>query len=178
MWFDTIDDVVRILLVGPATYTAVVVMLRLSGKRTLTQLNVFDFIITVALGSAVATILLNAEVSFAEGVVGLATLIALQYVVATLGRHNRTLRSLVKSEPTALVVRGEVRHEVLHKERLTVGELRQALRRSGVADVADVAAVVLETDGSLSILTDAHDGATSMADVEGWSGVDDARSDR
>ena len=56
-------DILRILLVGAASYTTLVAILRLSGKRTLGQLNVFDFVVTVALGSTLATIFLSTDVS-------------------------------------------------------------------------------------------------------------------
>lgn len=56
MWFDSWSDILRIILVGAASYTTLVAILRLSGKRTLGQLNVFDFVVTVALGSTLATI--------------------------------------------------------------------------------------------------------------------------
>jgi uncharacterized membrane protein YcaP (DUF421 family) len=168
MWFDTWYDVGRIALVGPASYVAVVVFLRLSGKRTLAKLNSFDFVVTVALGSTLATILLSSDVSFVDGAAGLAVLIALQYVVATVSSRSRVLRDLVKSEPTLVVRRGEVLHDVLDRERLDVGEVHQALRGSGIAEVSGVAAVVLETDGSLSVISDAPAGATALSGVRGW----------
>lgn len=74
MWFDSWDDVVRIVLVGAASYTALVILLRLAGKRTLSQLNVFDFVVTVALGSILASVLLDSTLSFTEGMTALALL--------------------------------------------------------------------------------------------------------
>jgi uncharacterized membrane protein YcaP (DUF421 family) len=169
MWFDSWSDVWRIALVGPAAYVTLVAFLRLSGKRTLADLNVFDFVVTVALGSTLATVLLNSDVSFVEGALGLALLIVLQYVVATASRHLPSLRRLVKSEPTLIVGNGKVLEEAMHKERLTIEEVHQAMRRSGVADVADVAAMVLETDGSLSVLTEASPDAPALGRVQGWA---------
>lgn len=74
MWFDSWDDVVRIVLVGAASYTALVILLRLAGKRTLSQLNAFDFVVTVALGSILASVLLDSTLSFTEGMTALALL--------------------------------------------------------------------------------------------------------
>jgi uncharacterized membrane protein YcaP (DUF421 family) len=136
--------------------------------RSAAKLNIFDFVVTVALGSTLATILLSSDVSFAEGAVGLAVLIALQYLVATASSRSATLQGMVKSEPTLVVRRGEVLHDALAKERLGVEEVHQALRGSGVADVGDVAAVVLETDGSLSVIADAGRGASALRGVRGW----------
>jgi uncharacterized membrane protein YcaP (DUF421 family) len=76
----------------------------------------------------------------------------------------------VKSEPQVVVRNGALLHDVMRKERLNVDEVYQALRQSGIADPADVAAVVLETDGSFSVLPSAARGASALADVQGWRG--------
>lgn len=67
MWFDSWGDLLRVLLVGAAAYARVVLVLRISGKRTVAKLNAFDLVVTVALGSTLATILLGADVSWSEG---------------------------------------------------------------------------------------------------------------
>ena len=74
MWFQSWSDLLRVLLVGTAGYAAVVVLLRVTGKRTLAKLNAFDLVVTVALGSTLATILLSADVSWSEGALALALL--------------------------------------------------------------------------------------------------------
>lgn len=71
----------RTVLVGALAYAGLVVFLRLSGKRTLSKLNAFDLVVTVALGSTLATILLDEKVPLAEGLTAFAVLIGLQFVV-------------------------------------------------------------------------------------------------
>ena len=80
MWFDSWSDVLRTLLLGGAAYVTLVLVLRVSGRRTLSQLNAFDFVVTVALGSTLATILLSSDVAWAEGATALILLAALQFV--------------------------------------------------------------------------------------------------
>ena len=70
------------LVVGTLAYIALVLLLRISGKRTLAKFNAFDFVVTVALGSTLATILLNNSIALAEGILALALLIGLQYVIS------------------------------------------------------------------------------------------------
>ena len=67
MWFDSWGDLVRRVLVGITAYASLVLVLRGSGKRTLAQLNAFDLVVTVALGSVLATILLSPDVSWSAG---------------------------------------------------------------------------------------------------------------
>lgn len=153
MWFDGWSDIVRVALVGSAAYLTLLVVLRISGKRTLAKLNAFDLVVTVALGSTLATILLSKEVSWSEGAVALGGLALLQFLVAAIATRFPRTRTLVTTRPTALVRDGRLIAEALREQRVAPAEIRQALRTSGTADLSDVAAVVLETDGTLSVIT-------------------------
>ncbi|NPC42874.1 DUF421 domain-containing protein [Nocardioides sp. zg-1230] len=152
MFFDSWSGLVRVAVVGTCAYAALVVLLRSSGKRTLAKLNAFDFVVTVALGSTLATVLLSSTVALAEGVLALALLAALQYVVAWASTRSRRVERLVKSRP-ALIYRNGFLDDAMRRERVTRGEVAQAARGQGHADLGSVAAVVLETDGTLSLLT-------------------------
>lgn len=102
MWFDSWADLTRVLVIGGAAYLTVVLVLRLSGKRTLAKLNAFDLVVTVALGSTLATIVLSKDVAWSEGAVALALLALLQLVVAWLVVRIPALRDLVTAHPTLL----------------------------------------------------------------------------
>lgn len=153
MLFDTWAALWRILVVGPIAYVALVVVLRVSGKRTLTKLNAFDFVITVALGSTLATVLLSKSVSLAEGVLGLMVLVALQFVITWSSVRFPWIQEVVKAEPTLLLHRGRLLEGAMRRQRVTREELLAVLRTNGQADPESVAAVVLETDGSFSVLS-------------------------
>lgn len=152
MWFDSWSDLVRVAGVGAAAYAWLVVVLRLSGKRTLAKLNAFDLVVTVALGSTLASILLDAKVSWSEGAVALLLLVVLQLVVALVTSYVPWSRRLVTAQPAVLLRDGHVDHGVLRRHRVTPAEVRQAARSSGQGSLADLAAVVLETDGTLSVV--------------------------
>ncbi len=152
MWFQGWSDIGRVLVVGTASYAVLVAVLRLSGKRTLAKLNAFDFVVTVALGSTLATILLNSSVSWAEGTVALLVLALLQFLVAFTSSRLPSTRKAVTAEPTLLVRDGSLLSAAMREQRIAAAEVRQALRSSGTASLDDVAAVVLETDGTLSVV--------------------------
>ncbi|MFI7577818.1 DUF421 domain-containing protein [Micromonospora sp. NPDC049497] len=159
-------DLLRLAVVALVVYPALVVILRLSGKRTLSKLNAFDLVVTVALGSTLATILLSRDVSLVEGILALTLLVALQYVVALLGVRWPPSQRLIKARPTMLLRDGRMRHATMRRLRVAESEIRQAARSQGVGDTRSLAAVVLETDGSLSILTRSRLGdGSSLADV-------------
>ncbi|WP_104526101.1 DUF421 domain-containing protein [Blastococcus atacamensis] len=152
MWFDSWSDLGRILAVGVSAYACLVLVLRLSGKRTLAKLNAFDLVVTVALGSTLATILLSSDVSLAEGIVALALLATAQFVVAWTTVRRPGLRSVVTARPTLVLRDGEPVAAALRDQRVSVDEIRQAVRATGCGDLSRVAAVVLESDGSLSVV--------------------------
>jgi len=169
MWFDTWSDVFRVLLVGVASYAALVVFIRVSGKRALAQLNAFDFVVTVALGSTLATILLSSDVSYVEGAIALALLLALQVIVAFLAARWRRVRRLTTASPTVLLKSGHFDDDALRRTRLSRADVRQAVRQAGVGDLSRIAVVVLESNGGLSVITS-----------DGWgdgSALDDVRSE-
>jgi uncharacterized membrane protein YcaP (DUF421 family) len=151
MWFDSWTDLVRILVVTPLAYGALVAILRVSGARTLSKLNAFDLVVTVALGSTLATVLLSADVTLSEGVLALVVLVVLQYVVSWSSHRWKRVERVVKSEPVLLYRSGFLRGP-MRRARVTDDEVRQAARASGAPSLDDVAAVVLETDGTLSVL--------------------------
>lgn len=166
MWFDSWADIARVVLVGTAAYAVLVLILRVTGKRTLSQLNAFDFVVTVALGSVLATIVLSGDVSFAEGLVALLLLAGLQFLVATVSSRRPRSRDLVTSRPALLLADGQMRHDALRRHRLTPAELRQAVRMQGTGDLSQVKAVVLETNGSFSVITTSQYGnGSALEDV-------------
>ncbi|WAP50691.1 DUF421 domain-containing protein [Arthrobacter sp. ATA002] len=171
MWFDSLDDLLRIVLVGAAAYVVLIVVLRMSGKRTLAQLNAFDFVVTVSFGSTLATILLSSEVSFSEGITALVLLAALQFLVAWLSVRWPGARGTLTAKPALLLSNGRVHQDALRRNRLTEAELRQAIRMQGTGDLSDVKAVVLETNGKISIISTAKYGSGNA--LEGISGTED-----
>ena len=152
MLFDSWSGLGRILLVAPMAYVALVAFLRISGKRTLTKLNAFDLVVTVALGSTLATVLLSKDVSLAEGVLAMAMLIGFQYAITWASVRIDWFKNLVKSEPTLLLCRGRYVDSALRSQRVTPDEVASVLRSKGISDPSTVAALVLETDGSFSVM--------------------------
>ena len=96
MFFDSWFGLLRVLVVGTLAYLALVVLLRTFGKRTLAKLNAFDLVVTVALGSTLATVLLSKSVALMEGLLAFVLLAGLQYVVAWLSVRSQGFSDLVK----------------------------------------------------------------------------------
>jgi uncharacterized membrane protein YcaP (DUF421 family) len=152
IFFDNWTSVLRTLIIGVSAYAGMVFLLRISGKRTLSKLNTFDFIVTVALGSTLATVLLSKDVALVDGLLAFAVLIFLQYAITWLSVRFPAVSRLVKAEPTLLVYQGKLLNEAMRRERVTEEEVLAALREQGISSLDQADAVVLETEGSLSVI--------------------------
>ena len=151
-FFSGWQPIIRVLVIGTAAYVALVAVLRVSGKRTLSKLNAFDLVVTVAIGSTFASILTSKDLALAEGVTALALLTGLQFVVTFLSVRIKAVDRLVKAEPTLLLRDGEPLPGVMKRQRVTEDELRVAVRNSGGRDLQDAVVVILESDGSLNAI--------------------------
>ncbi len=137
---------------GPTAYLFLVVVLRVSGKRTLAKLNAFDLVVTVAFGSTLATTFLSSDVAWVEGAVALALLATLQFAVAAATTFLPASRSVLTARPTEVLREGRMLEDELSRQRLTEGEVRQAIRASGIGGVGAVGSVIIESDGTLSVI--------------------------
>jgi uncharacterized membrane protein YcaP (DUF421 family) len=166
-FFDGWEPIARIVVVGTLGYLALVLLLRVSGKRTLAQMNGFDFVITVAIGASFGRVLTTRAVPLAEAVTAFAVLVCLQFVMSGLQLRSRWFSSVVTAYPTLLFYRGELRASALRRVRLTEDELRAEVRRHGAGTLEEVAAIVMEPDGSLSVIkaADLGDGG-ALADTD------------
>jgi len=153
MFFDNWYSLLRILIVGAASYVVLIVYIRLFGKRTLSKMNAFDLVVTVALGSTLATVIISKDVKLVEGLLALLLLCTLQFVAAFASVRWRAAERLIKSEPRLLAHRGRLLTAAMRRERVTRDEVVAAVRAQGIANLARVEAVVLESDGSLSVVS-------------------------
>ena len=152
LFFQNWSALSRTAIVGALAYVSLVTFLRISGKRTLAKMNAFDLVVTVSLGSTLATILLSKDVALAQGALALALLIGLQFIITWSSIRAPWFRKLVTGEPTLLLHDGKCLREAMRRVRVTAEEIRAAARASGLATLGDVAAIVLETDGSFSVI--------------------------
>ncbi|MCK0715147.1 DUF421 domain-containing protein [Chromohalobacter sarecensis] len=159
--------VVHTLIIGVISYLVLIVIIRLSGKRTLSKWNAFDFVVTIALGSTLSTALVSTEVSLAQSITAFILIVALQFVITFSSVRSSWVKNLVKSQPTLLFFQGQFREETMAQERVVEAEVLAAIRENGIADVEAVHAVVLETDGSFSVIPGAGNSDSALDGVAG-----------
>ena len=154
VFFDNWDTIYRTLVLSVSAYAGLILLLRISGKRTLSKMNAFDLVITVAFGSTLASTITSKEVSLAQSLTAMAMLVILQFVVTFLSVRVPVISNIVKGTPSLLFYKGNFLHDALKRERFIEEEIRQAVRTSGAGSIDHVYAVVLETDGTLSVIPD------------------------
>lgn len=164
----TAYGLLRVLIVGPLAYLLLIGILRLGGKRTLAKMNAFDLVVTVALGSTLATVLLSKDVPLLEGVLAFAVLATLQFLIAWSAQRAPPVEAAVNAAPRMLLCDGVIDQDALLAERVTEQDIRSAIRKCGRGDLRSIAAVVLEADGSFSVISrDAAGERTAFP--EGWA---------
>lgn len=160
-----------VVVSGVAVYVVVIALSRLAGLRSLAKMSTFDFAATVAVGSTVASTVLGTS-PLSVGVLALALLFGLQYLVATLRRRN-LLGGVVDNPPILLMAGPRVLEGNLRHARVSRAELWSQLRLAGVRQLADVQAVVMETTGDISVLT--TDRPLDAVLLEGVRGAEELR---
>jgi uncharacterized membrane protein YcaP (DUF421 family) len=146
------EPILRIFVVGTLGYLALVLLIRLAGKRALAQMSAFDFVITVALGAAFGRILTARQVALAEAFTAFALLVTLQYSLAWIKVRSAAVSELLAASPVLLYFRGRFVDDAMRRERFTRGDIESAVRQDGSGGMDGVEAVVLEGNGSLSVI--------------------------
>lgn len=150
--FDGWNSTLRVILMCLLAYPFLIVLLRLFGKRTLTNVNIFDFIITVTYGATLSSVITSEKISFVDGATILFMLTLLQYLVSKLSANSRRFSDFTKASPTFLYYRNQFNEKQMQRQRIRVEDLRAKVRQQGMSSFDKVEAIVLEGDGSLSII--------------------------
>lgn len=152
MLFDNWWGLARVVVAATGGYFGLLLLLRASGKRTLSRMNAFDFTVTVSLGAALAGLVTSKNMALAEGLLALAMLIGLQHAVAWGTLRWPILRRAVKADPTLLFYEGQYVWPALKRERVDPDEVLQSMRHQNVPGFENVQAIVLEPDGTFSFI--------------------------
>ncbi|MEX1037182.1 MAG: YetF domain-containing protein [Sneathiella sp.] len=154
MWFESWQSILNILITGSVSFIGLIILLRTAGKRTLTKMNAFDFIMTFTIGSTLATTITSDDTTVSEGLTALAVIIFVQYMIAWLEVRSEWFQRLIKAQPSVLFHNGEFQEKTMKKERITKAEVLAAMRYSGLSDPSQARLVLMETNGQLSVIPD------------------------
>lgn len=171
IFFDGWTSLGRIAISAVFVFIVVVLLIRITGKRITSKMNNFDWIVTVAVGSIVASAILLKDVVVLDALVAIGALFAIQYTVTRASVLSERAEDAVKAEPTLLFREGLYLEAAMANQRVTQREVNAAVRSAGIATMADVAAVILETNANFSVIPRS---ATDTGHIELLAGVDGA----
>ncbi|MGO1752616.1 MAG: DUF421 domain-containing protein [Psychroflexus sp.] len=140
-----------------AIFTIIILITRVFGLRTFAKMSSFDFASTIAIGSILASIIINKDQSIMKGAIALISIIAFQALFAYLIRKNDTFKKLFTNKPQFLMKDGEIFHDKLKQCNVDQGDLMAKLREANVHRLTDVKAVVFESTGDISVLHNSDD---------------------
>ena len=163
-------DITEILFRAAIVVLGIILLTRLNGLRSFSKLSSFDFAITVAFGSVIASAVISPGESVAYGLTALVGLFAVQRIVSTLRTSWPASRRLFDNEPVLVMEGGRILDGNLAACRMTEGDLYAKLREANAFDLARVHAVVVETTGDVSVLHGTGDPNETVSD-EILSGV-------
>jgi uncharacterized membrane protein YcaP (DUF421 family) len=165
MLFSDWHSLARVIVVGVPVYLLLIFLLRIAGKHSLAKTNAYGLVITVSLGSALASAVLTKEVALAEALLAMAILLALQYLLSLAISRSERAQRVFTEQPTFLVQDGRIAWETLRRQRVSEAEVLAAIRKHGLGCVEDVGAVVLEADGSFSVIANLGSSRSALANV-------------
>jgi uncharacterized membrane protein YcaP (DUF421 family) len=143
-----VEKIVRPLVV----YLALVVLLRIFGKRELAQLNPFDLVVLLSLSNTVQNAIIGDDNSLLGGLIGAATLLTVNYLVVRFVFRHQRLDQLLEGPPLVLIERGEINKRALAKELMSVSELAIVAHRQGIQSLDQVESCVLEPGGTFQMV--------------------------
>jgi uncharacterized membrane protein YcaP (DUF421 family) len=152
LFFDNWSVLARTVIIAATAYPAMLIILRMTGQRTLTQMNAFDLIVTVALGSTLASVITSKDISLSQGLAAFFLLAGMQFGLSWIASRSDKWEHILNGEPVLLVYQGKLLGDALRRTRLTNDEIMAALRSQGLGALGDVETVVLETNGRLSVV--------------------------
>lgn len=172
-WITTTGNaLLMIFLTGLGLYLSLLLLTQLAGLRSFAKMSSFDFAITVAFGSLLATVIVSQQPPLLQGIAALVVLFAIQYTVSRLRLRSSTLVALVDNKPLLLMAGSEILDDNLKEGRMTRADLNSVLRLAGISHRDQVLAVVMETTGDVSVIKGAM-GETEL-DMDLFEGVQDA----
>jgi uncharacterized membrane protein YcaP (DUF421 family) len=169
VFFDGWASIVRIGISVPIMYFAIILFIRLAGKRSTSQMNNFDWVVTVAMGTLAASCMIQASVTILDSLLAIGGLLVLQWIVTKLIYHFPWVSHVVKAEPALLVSDGELLHGTLCRERVNQDEVLAAVRENGLSSLDEVRWVILETDATISVIARSEDNR-SLSAMKGVGG--------
>ena len=133
-------------------YILVLIVMRLMGKREISQMQPFELVIAIMIADLAAVPMSDTGIPITSGIVPILALLLFQLIISIINLKSITLRKIICGKPRILIYRGKIDERALKKEKITINELQERLREKSIFTIGDVEYAILETSGDLSII--------------------------
>ncbi|MGO1371562.1 MAG: DUF421 domain-containing protein [Senegalia sp. (in: firmicutes)] len=154
MFFQNWNEIFKIVFLTVLFHISLIIILRIAGKRTLADLNAFDIVVTITIGSIFATTILSSKTEYFEGLAAIITLVTMQYIIAKISVNSNKFTKILKADPTLVYFEGQYLEKNMHKIRVTKDDITQQVRIEAGTTICNAKAVIVEPNGKLSVVTD------------------------
>lgn len=148
----TLDLALLIITSVFGIFAIMILLTRIFGLRTFAKMSSIDFASTIAIGSILASTILNKNQSIEQGALALLCIILLQTIFSFLVRKSNIFKSILTNKPQYLMLNGEIIDENLKKCNVSLDDLLGKLREANVHQMKNVKAVIFESTGDISVL--------------------------
>lgn len=149
-----ISGYAQIAVSSAVVYIFIIVAIRIFGKKELAQLSVIDLVFILLISNAVQNAMVGPDNTLLGGLVAATTLFAINFILKYVLYRFPKVSKIIQGEATLLIYKGKLNHKNMQKAKLTIHEIKEAVREHGVANIEDVDLAVLEVDGNISVLSD------------------------
>lgn len=147
-------------------YVLLVLLLRLSGKREVGQLELTELVTTFMISELASTPITNNNTPLLYGIIPAATLVCLEVFLSFAGVKSAFFARLVSGTPAILIRKGKISKKEMYNSRISICELMSSLRVMGISQISDVEYAILEPSGKLSVVQKAKDLPPSREDMK------------
>ncbi|MGO1580205.1 MAG: DUF421 domain-containing protein [Peptoniphilaceae bacterium] len=152
--YENTTIIIRIAISGAIFYILLIVIMNLFGKRSMSNLSMYDYVTTLAMGSIVSSAIILKEVTIFNGLIGILILLLLQFIVTYISSYYPNLFNILNPNPSLLYLDGKFIEKNIRKNRITKNEIMAAIRMQGQTTSDNISAVILEANGTLSVIKD------------------------
>jgi uncharacterized membrane protein YcaP (DUF421 family) len=142
----------EVVLRAIAIYTALFILFRLAGKKQIGEMSPFDLILLLIISESVSNSLGADDNSVTTGIVSASSLVGLSFIMDRLAFRSKKIEGFLEGEPQLIIANGKVRTDLMQKEKITDGELKEALRAHGLDRMEQIQYAVLEANGQISVI--------------------------
>lgn len=147
------------------TYFTLVIFTRIMGRKQISQLTYFDYVVGITIGSIASVASVDKSINMYEGIFSIIIWSGLTILISEINLKSIKLRLLIDSEPLLIINKGKVIYKNMKKARYNIGDLLMQLRVKDIFYITEVEVAILEPDGKLSVLKKSEYASLTVGDM-------------